>query len=79
MNINEKTIKKETAPEVKRPTWKTILIWIIGVWAVLVLADAVIGLFMFFTVGAEIETGRILGWIIAVFIVKKLKIIKYKK
>jgi len=79
-NIKEKTIKKETASEVKKkPIWKTILMWIVGIWAVIALADAVVELFMFFTVGAEIETGSILGWIIALYIIKKLEIIKYKR
>lgn len=79
-NIKEQTTKQETISEVKkRPVWKIILIWIVGIWAVLALVDAVIGLFMFFTIGAEIEASRILGWIIALFIVKELKIIKYKK
>jgi len=79
MNIEEKTIKKEIIPETKRPIWKTILMWIAGIWAVCGLGDAVIGLFMFFTIGTKIEGARILGWIIALFIIKELKIIKYKK
>ncbi len=72
--------KQETISEVKkRPIWKTILLWIIGIWAILTLASAVIELFMFFTVGVKIEAGRILPWIFALYIIKKLEIIKYKK
>ena len=79
-NIEQKTIKKEAILEVKKkPIWKIILMWIAGIWAILVLADAVIGLFMFFTVGMEIEAGRVLAWIIALYIIEKLEIIKYKR
>lgn len=75
----EKITKQGTISGEKRSIWKTILLWIIEIWAVLILADAVIGLFMFITVGVQIEAGQILGWIIALYVIKRNKIIIYKK
>jgi len=71
---------EETTLEVKkRSVWKTILIWIVGIWAILTLASAVIELFMFFTVSAKIDLTQIAVWVLALIAVIKLGIIKYKK
>lgn len=75
----EEITKQETTPKVKKPIWKTILIWIVVIWAVLTLAGAVIELFMFFTVGADIDFTQIATWALAFIVVMKLGIIKYKK
>ncbi len=60
----------------KRSIWRTILKWIIGVWAVLTLAGGIISIFGFLTVGMEITFAQVMVWILALAIILKLNIFK---
>jgi len=63
----------------KRPVWKNILRWVLIVSAVLVLVDAAMSLFVFFTAGVNISWAQFTGWVVALIILMKLGIIKYEK
>lgn len=74
----------EIKQEVKKdPPWITILKWIVGIWAVATLGGVIIEVFMFFTIGGEIDMVKLPINIaivaIALIVVLKLGMIKYKK
>ncbi len=77
--INSK--KSNTSSQIKtmkKSIWKTFLIWILGIWAMLTLASASVDLFMFFTVGIKITFAQLSVWALALGIILKFGLVRYE-
>jgi len=70
----ENTAEEKTKSEVaKKPIWKTILIWIAYVWAILTLGGFILALFTFFMNGVAMDIREIGAGLIALLVLIKFR------